>query len=70
MTSPTTAPARSDDEIIDSISTAYEFGWHDSDAAGANAKRGLDEQVIREISAIKGEPEWMLARRQIGRAHV
>ena len=63
MTSPTTAPARSDDEIIDSISTAYEFGWHDSDAAGANAKRGLDEQVIREISAIKGEPEWMLARR-------
>ena len=32
MTSPTTAPARSDDEIIDSISTAYEFGWHDSES--------------------------------------
>ncbi|WP_026427574.1 Fe-S cluster assembly protein SufB [Actinomyces slackii] len=64
MTSPTTETVRSsDDEIIDSISTSYDFGWHDSDAAGANAKRGLDEQVVREISAIKGEPQWMLDKR-------
>jgi|GEM_PF-5782639 len=64
MTSPSTdKPRVSDDEIIDSISTQYDFGWHDSDEAGANAKRGLDEQVVREISAIKGEPEWMLAKR-------
>ena len=64
MTSPTTDTARvSDDEIIDSISASYEFGWHDSDEAGANARRGLDEQVVREISTTKGEPEWMLARR-------
>ena len=64
MTLPTTETARStDDEIIDSISTSYDFGWHDSDEAGEKAKRGLDEQVVREISAIKGEPEWMLAKR-------
>jgi len=64
MTLPTTETARStDDEIIDSISTSYDFGWHDSDEAGENAKRGLDEQVVREISAIKEEPEWMLAKR-------
>ena len=64
MTLPTTdAPRVSDDEIIDSISTTYDFGWHDSDEAGEKAKRGLDEQVVREISAIKGEPEWMLAKR-------
>ena len=41
----------------------YEFGWHDSDEAGAIAKRGLSEQVVREISALKNEPEWMLERR-------
>ena len=41
----------------------YEFGWHDSDEAGAIAKRGLSEQVVREISALKNEPEWMLQRR-------
>ena len=64
MTLPTTETTRStDDEIIDSISASYDFGWHDSDEAGEKAKRGLDEQVVREISAIKGEPEWMLAKR-------
>ena len=64
MTLPTTdAPRVGDDEIIDSISTTYDFGWHDSDEAGENARRGLDEQVVREISTLKGEPEWMLAKR-------
>ena len=64
MTRPATdAPRVSDDEIIDSISTTYDFGWRDSDEAGANARRGLDEGVVREISALKGEPEWMLAKR-------
>jgi len=41
----------------------YEYGWHDSDAAGAIAKRGLSEKVVREISALKDEPEWMLQTR-------
>ena len=31
----------------------YEYGWADSDAAGAIARRGLSEEVVREISAIK-----------------
>ncbi|WP_405216866.1 Fe-S cluster assembly protein SufB [Agrococcus sp. Ld7] len=46
----------------------YEFGWHDSDEAGAIAKRGLSEQVVREISALKDESEWMLERRLKGLA--
>lgn len=41
----------------------YEFGWHDKDAAGETAKRGLSEQVVREISDLKDEPEWMRERR-------
>lgn len=52
-----------DQQVIDSIGTAYEFGWHDSDAAGEIAQRGLNEEVVRFISAEKNEPEWMLARR-------
>lgn len=50
----------SDDEIIESISDRYEFGWRDSDTAGESAKRGLDESVVRYISEVKGEPGWML----------
>ncbi len=41
----------------------YEYGWHDSDDAGAIAKRGLSEDVVREISALKNEPDWMLQTR-------
>ena len=44
----------------------YEFGWHDTDAAGAAAQRGLSEAVVRNISEIKNEPEWMLERRLSG----
>src|ERR671911_206606 len=42
----------------------YEFGWADSDAAGASARRGISPQVVADISALKSEPEWMLQRRQ------
>ena len=29
----------------------YKFGWADSDAAGSIARRGLSEEVVRDISA-------------------
>ena len=51
-----------DEEIIESIG-AYEYGWHDSDVAGAAAQRGLSEAVVRNISELKNEPEWMLEQR-------
>ncbi|MCB1279986.1 MAG: Fe-S cluster assembly protein SufB, partial [Salinibacterium sp.] len=38
----------------------YEFGWADSDVAGASARRGIDDEVVTDISRLKGEPEWML----------
>lgn len=38
----------------------YGYGWADSDVAGASAQRGLSEAVVRDISAKKSEPEWML----------
>ncbi len=44
----------------------YQFGWSDSDTAGATAKRGLSEEVVRDISAKKSEPQWMLDLRLKG----
>ena len=49
----------SQEETIASLGT-YEYGWADKDVAGASAKRGLSEDVVRDISAKKSEPEWML----------
>jgi Fe-S cluster assembly protein SufB len=44
----------------------YEFGWSDADDKGANVQRGLSEEVVRNISGLKDEPEWMLAQRLKG----
>ena len=44
----------------------YKFGWADSDVAGESARRGLSEEVVRDISALKDEPEWMLDLRLKG----
>ncbi len=61
-TSAETSQPRSDDEIIASIG-AYGYGWHDSDEAGQKARRGLNEDVVRNISELKSESEWMLKTR-------
>jgi len=37
----------------------YEYGWSDTDTAGASAKRGLSEDVVTDISTRKSEPQWM-----------
>src|SRR3954467_15248846 len=44
----------------------YEYGWADADIAGATAQRGLSEAVVRNISALKSEPQWMLDLRLKG----
>src|SRR3569832_668629 len=44
----------------------YEYGWADSDVAGASARRGLNEDVVRDISGKKSEPQWMLDLRRKG----
>jgi Fe-S cluster assembly protein SufB len=44
----------------------YEFGWADSDEAGSGATRGLNEEIVRDISSKKSEPQWMLDLRLKG----
>ncbi len=40
---------------------AYALGWHDSeDEYVFKPRKGLNEEIIREMSSMKGEPEWML----------
>jgi len=38
----------------------YKFGWHDELKAAFKSERGLSEAGVRQISEMKGEPEWML----------
>jgi len=41
----------------------YEFGFHDSIKPVFSTKKGLSEETVREISAMKQEPKWMLEKR-------
>jgi Fe-S cluster assembly protein SufB len=38
----------------------YQLGWSDAEDLSFKAEKGLSEELIRTISAIKGEPDWML----------
>src|ERR1700710_276325 len=44
----------------------YKFGWSDPDSYATHVERGLSEQVVRNISALKSEPQWMLDLRLKG----
>lgn len=42
------------------LPTDYKYGFKNEDVSIANTGKGLNEDVIREISKLKNEPEWML----------
>ena len=59
---PVTSTPLTQDEQIDQLGR-YKYGWADADTAGASARRGINEDVVTDISRRKSEPEWMLERR-------
>ena len=42
---------------------AEKYGFHDTEQHVFKSRKGLDEAIVREISKLKGEPEWMLEYR-------
>jgi Fe-S cluster assembly protein SufB len=45
---------------IDLDLSRYKLGWSDEEDYVFKPKRGLSEDIIREMSWMKGEPQWML----------
>ena len=41
----------------------YQLGWSDEEDYVFKPRKGLNEEILREMSAMKGEPDWMLAFR-------
>jgi len=54
-----------EEELLADVRADYatKYGFSDAEDYGFQAERGLNENVIRAMSAMKGEPEWMLERR-------
>ena len=38
----------------------YKYGFKDEDVSVVKTDKGINEEIVREISRLKGEPEWML----------
>ncbi|MEK6968588.1 MAG: Fe-S cluster assembly protein SufB [Nanoarchaeota archaeon] len=49
-------------EVLEKLKDNYEekYGFHDEEASLFRTEKGLSEAVVRQISKIKNEPEWML----------
>ena len=39
----------------------YSLGWSDDVEYAFKAEKGINEDVVRNISLMKGEPDWMTA---------
>ena len=53
----------SENEIVAGVNIEYaeKYGFADAEDYVFKAEKGLDEELIRYISKIKGEPEWRYA---------
>jgi Fe-S cluster assembly protein SufB len=49
-----------DAAAIAGIGDEYKYGFHDESKPVIKVERGLSEDIVRQISAHKHEPEWML----------
>ncbi|MBR2846079.1 MAG: Fe-S cluster assembly protein SufB [Solobacterium sp.] len=47
------------DQAVLTSQDDYQYGFHDKDISVFDTGKGLNEEVVRQISKIKGEPEWM-----------
>src|SRR5690606_21661104 len=51
-----------EDEIVSEVNQDYatKYGFSDAEDYVFKAEKGLNEEIVRQISLMKGEPEWML----------
>jgi len=47
-------------DFLNELGSDYQYGFHDPETFSFKSQKGLSEEVIRQISAYKEEPEWML----------
>lgn len=54
-----------EEEVVAVVNADYasKYGFSDAEDYVFKAEKGIDEEVVRSISMMKGEPEWMLEHR-------
>ncbi len=49
----------SDHQILGDLKTEYQYGWSQPENYAFKARKGLDHEIVDQISTMKGEPDWM-----------
>jgi len=54
-----------EESLLKSVNAAYQekYGFHDPEKYAFKSRKGLDAEIVRQISEMKGEPGWMLEYR-------
>ena len=62
---------QSEKEVVAGVNQEYaeKFGFSDAEDYVFKAEKGISEELIRQMSKMKGEPEWMLEIRLKGHFH-
>ncbi|HPR34695.1 MAG TPA: Fe-S cluster assembly protein SufB [Anaerolineaceae bacterium] len=47
-------------DFLNELGSEYHYGFNDPETSSFKSQKGLSEEVVRQISAYKYEPEWML----------
>jgi Fe-S cluster assembly protein SufB len=68
MTREVAAPARDNAEVEAALNRRYEAGFV-TDIESTSLPPGLNEDIVRQLSALKGEPEWMTEWRLVAYRH-
>ena len=45
---------------VSALKGEYQYGFHDPDRSVFRARKGIDREIVAQISKLKGEPDWML----------
>ncbi len=53
------AATDTDRQTLENVKDEYKYGWSQPEKYAFKSRKGLDHDIVDQISVMKGEPEWM-----------
>ena len=53
------AATDTDRQTLENVKDDYKYGWNQPENYAFKSRKGLDHDIVDQISVMKGEPEWM-----------
>ena len=56
-----------DRAALSGLKDQYKYGWNQPENYVFKARKGLDHDIVEQISRMKGEPDWMQVSPRLSR---